>query len=109
MKPLTAILCLGLGATLAGPATAVPSGGTQIECYSDVHDGCYLTKPHCTPDEYEGFLDDCDALVDAGSIDKAPPRPGVAYTHGTGLPRMVALQLKRKLVRKYRTRATFGN
>ncbi len=23
MKPLTAILCLGLGATLAGPATAV--------------------------------------------------------------------------------------
>jgi hypothetical protein len=62
-----ALFTLLSSATYAGPHSDLPT------CYIDVHSGCFNTKPHCSQEDYEAFLENCDTAYPNAA--PANPKP----------------------------------
>ncbi len=61
---IPAVIAVSAALSAYSPAKA----DAQFDCYADVHDGCFLHKPHCTQEEYEALLDSCEYFgTDNGS------------------------------------------
>jgi hypothetical protein len=41
--------------------TAANAHWDKPSCYIEVHDGCFNTQPPCSDEDYNDFLDNCDA------------------------------------------------